>query len=177
MVLIGVPQIAMNELNNVHKEFDVAWKTRKASHMCLAKHMMMIRDRYMERILNTRFEVTRTKLNSGSFDMEIELDLYDMEIAAPFSFNEDIYEKIGTNECNTIGKSGEDIIEEEQKSSTGRKDREIIKNSWSSKHKVEKWRIYAALPAEEETEEVDTLTTISRASVTALEYTTYPNIH
>ena len=117
MVLIGVPQIAMNELNNVHKEFDVAWKTRKASHMCLAKHMMMIRDRYMERILNTRFEVTRTKLNSGSFDMEIELDLYDMEIAAPFSFNEDIYEKIGTNECNTIGKSGEDIIEEEQKSS------------------------------------------------------------
>ena len=61
--------------------------------------------------------------------MEMELDSYDMEMVAPFSFDEDIHDKIGTNECNTIGRSGEDVIKEEKKSSTGREDREIIKTA------------------------------------------------
>ena len=45
-----------------------------------------------------------TKMNFASFDMEIEIDWYDVEVVAPFSFNEDIiHNKIGTNECNKFG--------------------------------------------------------------------------
>ena len=92
------------------KEFKVTWKTRKDSHMCLAEHMMMIRDRYVRRILDTRFEVTRNKLNFALFDTNMELDSYDMGMVAPFSFDEDVHDKIGTNECNTIGRIKGDII-------------------------------------------------------------------
>ena len=38
--------------------------------------------------------------------VEMELDLYGMETVTPFSFDEDIHDNIGTNECNTIGRSG-----------------------------------------------------------------------
>ena len=69
--------------------------------------------------------------------MEMELESYDMEMAAPFSFNKDIDDKIGTNKWNTIDRSEEDAIKEEKKTSTGREDKDIIKNSWSSKSKVE----------------------------------------
>ena len=78
--------------------------------MCLAEHMMMIRDRYVRRILDTRFEVTRNKLNFALFDTNMELDSYDMGMVAPFSFDEDVHDKIGTNECNTIGRIKGDII-------------------------------------------------------------------
>ena len=56
--------------------------------MCLAEHMMTIQDRYLGRILDTRFGVTRTALNLGSFDVEMESDSYDMEMVAPFSFDD-----------------------------------------------------------------------------------------
>ena len=52
-----------------------------------------------------------------------------MEIVAPFSFEEDIHDKIETNECNTIGRSEGGVIKEEKKASTGQKGREINKNS------------------------------------------------
>ena len=51
--------------------------------------------------------------------------------------NDDIHEKTKTNECNKFGRSGGDVIKEEEKTSTGQADREIIKNNWSSKDKVE----------------------------------------
>ena len=105
-----MPGTAKNKLNNVQEEFDAAWKARKFSHMCLAEHMWMIWDGYVVRILDTGFEVTRTKLNLESFDMEMELDLHDMEKVVPFSFGEDIHDKIETNKCNTIGRSGGDVI-------------------------------------------------------------------
>ena len=92
---------------------------------------------YVGRILDTRFEVTRTKLNFALFDTIIELDLCDMEMVTPFSFDEDIHDKSGTNEYNTTGRGEGDVIKEEMESSTGREDREIIKTSWSSKDKVE----------------------------------------
>ena len=75
---IGMPKTAKKKLNNVQEEFDATWKARKVSHMCLVKHMMMIQDRYVGRILDTRFKVTRTKVNLGLFDMEMELDSHDM---------------------------------------------------------------------------------------------------
>ena len=101
----------------------------------------------MVRILDKRFEVTRTTLNLGSFDVEVEFDpynietvapfsfedvemefdSYDMETVGPFSFDEDIHNNTGTNECNTIGRSGGDVIKEEKKPSTGREDRKSSK--------------------------------------------------
>ena len=65
--------------------------------------------------------------------METEFDLSDMEMAAPFSFNEDIHDKIGTNECNIIGRSGGDVIKEEKKSAIGREDREITKSAGAAR--------------------------------------------
>ena len=56
--------------------------------MCLAGHMVTIRDRYVGRILGTRFEVTRTTLDLESFDVELEFDSYDMEMVAPFFFDD-----------------------------------------------------------------------------------------
>ena len=117
--LIGMAGTAKNDLNNVQEEFDATWKRRKFSHMCFAEHMWMIWDRYVGRILDTRFEVTRTTLNLESFDMEMELDSYDMEMVVPISSDEDIHDKIGTNECNKFGRSGGDVIKEEEKASTG----------------------------------------------------------
>ena len=126
--------------------------------------------------MDTRFEVTRTKLNLGLFDMEMELDAYDMKMVAPFSFDIGIHDKIKTNEYNAIGRSDEDIIKEEKKSSTGLEDREIIKNSWSSKDKVESGKYMQRRPPKKpggvEADEVDTTITISQASITTLEYTT-----
>ena len=66
---IGMPGTTKNELNNVREDFNAAWKTKKVSHMCLAEHTMIRRDRYEGIILDTRFEVTRNTLILGSFDV------------------------------------------------------------------------------------------------------------
>ena len=71
---IGMPVTTKNKLNNVQEEFEAALKARKEP---LAKHTWMIWVRYVGRILDTRFEVTRSKLNSVSFDMEMEINLHD----------------------------------------------------------------------------------------------------
>ena len=93
--LIGMPGTTKNELNNVQEEFKAALKARKKP---LAKHIWMIWDRYVGRILDTRFEVTKSRLNFESFDMEMETNSHDMEVVAPFYFDEDIiHDKIGTN--------------------------------------------------------------------------------
>ena len=42
-----------------------------------------------------------------------------MEVVAPFSFDEDIYDKIGINECNKFGGSGGYLIKEEETALTG----------------------------------------------------------
>ena len=60
-----------------------------------------------------------------------------MKLVAPFSFDEDIHDKIGTNECNKFGRSGGDIIKKKEKALTGREDKEMNKNSLNSKDKVE----------------------------------------
>ena len=69
MTFIGMPETTKNELNNVQEEFEAAMKARKKP---LAKHMWMIWDRYAGRILDTRFEVTKSRLNSVSFDIEMK---------------------------------------------------------------------------------------------------------
>ena len=48
--------------------------------------------------MDTRFGATRTKLNLKLFDMEMQVDLYDMKMVVPISLDEDVYDKIGTNE-------------------------------------------------------------------------------
>ena len=73
----------------------------------------------MGRILDTRFEVTKSRLNFESFDMEMEINSQDMEVVAPFFLNKDIHDKIVTNECNKIGKSRGDLTKEEEKASIG----------------------------------------------------------
>ena len=93
---IGMPRTTKNKLSNVQEEFEAALEARKKT---LAKHMWMIWDRYVGRMLDTRFEVTKSRLNFVSFDMEMEINLQDMEVVAPFSFDEDICDKIGTNGC------------------------------------------------------------------------------
>ena len=111
-------------------------ESKKVGHMYLAKLMMMIWGSYVGGILDTRFEVTRAKLNFAWFDRNMEIDPYDMEMVAPFSFDKDIHDKIGTNECNTVGRSGGDVIKEEKKSSIGKEDREITKTNRGSNDKV-----------------------------------------
>ena len=112
-----MPGTMKNTLNNVQEEFGAAIKARKK---LLAKHTWMIWDRYVRRILDTRFEVT-TKLNFALLDMEMKTDLYDIEIVAPFSFDKDIdvdeniHEKIGTNKYNKFGRSEGEVIQEEEK--------------------------------------------------------------
>ena len=174
--LIGMAGTAKKDLNYVQEEFDAAWKRRKFSHTSFAEHMWLIWDRYVGRILDTRFEVTRTTLNLKSFDMEMELDSYDMEMVVPISSDEDIHDKIETNECNKFGRSGGDVIKEEEKASTGQEDREIIKNSWSSKGKVESGEYVLSWPPKKpggkEADEVGSTTTISRASATTFGNTT-----
>ena len=61
-----------------------------------------------------------------------------MEVVSLVSFNENIHDKIGTNECNKFGRSGGDIIKKKEKALTGREDKEMNKNSLNSKDKVEK---------------------------------------
>ena len=129
----GMPGTTKNELDNVREEFDAAWKRRKFSHTCFAEHMWMIWDRYVGRILDTRFEVTRTTLNLESFVMEMELESHDMEMVVPISSDEDIHDKIGTNECNKFGRSGGDVIKEEEKASTGQEDRGSIKTAGAAR--------------------------------------------
>ena len=117
-----MPGTTKNELNNVQEEFKATLKERKK---LLAKHMWMIWDRYVGRILDTRFEVTKSRLNFESVDMEMEINLQDMEVVAPFSFDEDIHDKIVTNECNKIGRSRGDLIKEEEKALIGWEDKKI----------------------------------------------------
>ena len=90
---IGMSRTIKNELNNVQEEFEAALKARKKS---LAKHMWMIWDRYVGKILDTRFEVTKSILNFESFDMEIDINLHVMEVVASFSFDGETHDKIGT---------------------------------------------------------------------------------
>ena len=71
-----MPGTTKNKLNHVQEEFEAALKARKKP---LAKHMWMILDRYLGRILDTRFEVTKPRLNFVSFDMKMEINLHDME--------------------------------------------------------------------------------------------------
>ena len=61
--------------------------------------------------MGTRFKVTKSRLNSESFDMEMNINLHDMEVVA--------------------------IIKEEEKALTCQEDKEVNKTSLSSKDKVE----------------------------------------
>ena len=121
-----MPGTIKNKLNNVQEEFEAALKARKKP---LAKHIWMIWDRYVGRILDTRFEVTQTTLNLESFDVEMEVESYDMDMVAPKSSDKDIHNKIETNECNKFGRSQGNVIKEEEKASTGQEDRGSTKNS------------------------------------------------
>ena len=77
--------------------------------MCLAGHMVTIRDRYVGRILYSRFEVTRTTLYLGLFDMEMELDSYDTEMAAPVSFD-DVEMELDSYRLETVAQFSFDYI-------------------------------------------------------------------
>ena len=117
--------------------------------------------------LDTRFEVTKSRLNSVSFYVEMEMYSHDMEVVAPFSFDEDIHNKIGTNECNKCGKSEGDLTKGEEKALADREDKEINKKSLSSKDKVESG-VYVPSrppkkPGEKDVDEMDTTANISRA--------------
>ena len=58
----------------------------------------------MRKILDTRFVETKSRLSFVSFDMEMEINSRDVEVVAPFYFDEDIiHNKIGTKECNKCG--------------------------------------------------------------------------
>ena len=79
-----------NKLDNVCEEFDAAWKRRKFSHTCFAEHMWMTWDRYVGKILDTRSTVTRTTRNLKSFDVEMEVESYDVEMVLSNSPDKDI---------------------------------------------------------------------------------------
>ena len=49
-----------------------------------------------------------------------------MEVVAPLSFDDDIQDKIRTNKYNIVGRSGRDLIKEEEKALTGREGKEKI---------------------------------------------------
>ena len=70
-----------------------------------------------------------------SFDVEMEVESYDVEMVVSISSDEDIHDKIGTNECNKFGRSRGNVIKEEEKAPTGQEDNGSIKNSWNSKEK------------------------------------------
>ena len=108
---IGIPRTIKNKLNNVQEEFEAALKARKK---LLAKHMWMIWDRYVGRILDTRFKVTKSRLNFESFDMEMDINSHVMKVVAPFSFDEETRDKIGTNKYNEFGRSRGDLIKEKR---------------------------------------------------------------
>ena len=97
-----------------------------------------------------------------------------MKVVAPFSFDKNIHDKIGSNECDKFGRSGGDVIEEEEKALTGREDKEINKNSSSSKDKVESG-VYVPSrlpkkPAGKEADEVDTTNKMSQASPITIKF-------
>ena len=108
--------------------------------------------------------------------MEMEINSQDVEVVAPFFFDEDIHDKSGTNECNKIGRSGGDLIKEEEKALTGQEDKEINKNSLSSKDKVGSGVYVPSRPPKnpggKEVDEVDTATNMSRASTITFDNTT-----
>ena len=55
-----------------------------------------------------------------------------MKVVAPFSFDKNIHDKIGSNECDKFGRSGGDVIEEEEKALTDREDRATFTSCWES---------------------------------------------
>ena len=79
--------------------------------------------------------------------------------------NEETHDKIDTNECNKCCRSGGDLIKEEEKDLTGRKVKEVNKNSLSSKDKVESGVYVPSRPPKKtrgkQADEVDTATNIS----------------
>ena len=91
----------------------------------------------------------------------------------PIFSDKDIHDKIGTNECNKFGKHGGDVSKEEEKASSGREDREVVKNSWSSKDKVESGEYMLSKPPEKpgrkEVDMVDITSSMSRVSATTFE--------
>ena len=75
-----MPGTTKNTFNNVQDESEAALKAKKKP---LAKHMWMLWDRYAgTRILDTRLEVTKSRLNFVLFDMEMEINLQDMEVVS-----------------------------------------------------------------------------------------------
>ena len=164
---IGMPGTAKNELDNIREEMGLSVKARKVSHMWTTW------DRYVGRILDTRFESskTRTSMNLESFDIAMDLYSYDMEMVVPISSDEYIQDKIGTNKCNEFGSSGGDI----KKASKGQEGREIIKNSWSSKDKVKSGEYVLSRPPKKpggkEADDGVTATTISLGTTSTLEKT------
>ena len=170
---IGMPGTIKNELNNVQEELEAALKARKEP---LAKHKWMICDRYVGRILDTIFKVTKSRQNFELFDMEMVINSHVMEVVAPFSFDKETHGKIATNKCNEFARSGGDLIKEEEKALTGREDEEVNKNSLSSKDKVESGvyvpRRPPKKPGGKEADEVDITTNISRGSTVTSENTT-----
>ena len=99
-----------------------------------------------------------------------------MEVVAPLSFDDDIQDKIRTNEYNKVGRSERYFIKEEEKALTGQEDKEINKNSSSSKDKLESGVcVPSHLPKKPEGKEVDevgTTTKMSQASTITFENTT-----
>ena len=164
-VFIGVPGTTKKKLNNVHEEFEAALKAKKRP---MAKYKWMIWNRYVGRILDTRFEVTKFRLNFVSFDMEMEIKSQDVEVVVPFSFDEDICNKIRTNDYNKVGRSGGDPIKEEEKGLTGREDKENSKNSLRSNDKVESGVYVPSRPPKK----VKTTTKMTQASTTTYDNTT-----
>ena len=139
MAFIDMPGTTKNTLNNVQEEFDTALKAEKK---ILVKHIWMIWDRYVGRILDTRFEVTRTKLNYVPFDMKMEIDLRDMEVVATFSFGEDIHDKIRTNECNKFGKNQGSVITQGGGESLNRPGRQRNRqNQLKQQGQGRKWKV------------------------------------
>ena len=64
--------------------------------------------------------MTKSRLNFVSINMEMEINSHDMEVVATFYFDKDItHDKIGTKKCNKFGRSGGDLIKEEEKALTG----------------------------------------------------------
>ena len=119
--------------------------------------------------------MTTSRLNFESFDMEMDIKSHDMEVVASFSFDGDIHDKIGTNQCNKIDRSGRDRIKEEENSLKGREDKETNKNSLSSKDTVESGICVPSRPPKkpggEEADEVDTAIKMSQESTITFEKT------
>ena len=92
----GMPRRTKNKLDNVREEMG---SRRKVSHTWTTW------DRY------------GTTLKLESFDMETKLESNDLTIVVPGSSDEDVHDKIETNERNKFGRSGGDVIKEEEKAS------------------------------------------------------------